>query len=314
LSEFLSERVAAVAPLVAYVPEANASGVRWGRGDSLVTTLPALPVVAVRAPARDTVVRSSTVAPDSGGRDWVLVVGRTPSAAVVSAAGILGGRTSVRCGDSQLTEYVISTALHDGLAGAGLFDLSGRTLGLIVRCGGRLVATPMRDVARLLADTVSVATRLWGVVGFAAEPLTDDARAYFKSDSGLLVTAIRRGAIADALALRPGDVLLAIDGRPVTIPRDLAPLADTGQPTHSVSRRRGDAVTTVEVPRADSVSGRQGGAVPVSDLGIDIGAPVAPRGVAIDHVRTGSAAAAAGLRAGDRLVRVDTRDVTSATP
>ena len=313
LSEFLSERVAAVAPLVAYVPEADAAGVRWGRGDSLVTTLPALPIVAVPAPAGDTAQRLSIVTPDSARREWVLVVGRTSSGAVVSAAGILGGRTTAQCGEFQLSEYVVSAALHDGFAGAGVFDLAGRTLGLIVRCGGRAVATPMREVARVLADTGSVVTRIWGIVGLAVEPLSADARAYFGSDSGILVTAVRRGSTADAAGLRPGDLLLAIDGRAVATPRDLAQLGSSGQASHTVSRRRGDVVTTVEVTRAGSAPSSRTDSLGLSDLGIVVGEPVAPRGVVVSTVRTGSAAAAAGLRAGDRLVRVGTRDVTSAT-
>ena len=313
LSEFLSERVAAVAPLVAYVPEAAAAGVRWGRGDSLVTTLPTLPIVAIPAPAGDTAYRSSIVAPDSARREWVLVVGRTPSGEVVSAAGILGGRTTARCGDVQLTEYIVSAALHDGFAGAGVFDLAGRALGLIVRCGERPVATPMREVARVLADSGSVASRVWGLVGLAAEPLTAEARAYFGSDSGVLVTAIRRGTAAGAADLWPGDVLLAIDGQPVATPRDLSQLGGDREASHTVSRRRGDAVTAVTVARVDAVATSRADSLRLTDLGIDVAEPVAPSGVVIGTVRTGSAAAAAGLRAGDRLVRVGTRDITSPT-
>ena len=312
LSEFFSERVAAVAPIVAYVPEANAAGVRWGQGDSVVTTLPALPIVTVPAPATDSAQRSSVVAPDSAKREWVLVVGRTPNGAVVSAAGMLGGRTTTRCGDLQLTEYVISAALHDGFAGAGLFDLTGRTLGLIVRCGERRVATPMREVARVLADTASVAARVWGLAGLAVEPLDADARAYFDSDSGVLVTAIRRGTAADAADLQPGDVLLAVDGRPVAARRDLAGLGGAPGGSHTVTRRRGPTVATVEVARVDSAPSLRADSLRMTDLGIDV-APVAPRGVTIGTVRAGSAAASVGLRAGDRLLRVGARDITSAT-
>jgi S1-C subfamily serine protease len=313
LSEFLSERVAAVAPLVAYVPDADATGVRWGQGDSLVTTLPTSPIVVVPAPAKDTALRSLVVAPDSARREWVLVVGRSPSGTVVSAAGILGGRTTARCGDIELTEYVVSAAIHDGFAGAGVFDLAGRTLGLIVRCNGRPVVTPMREVARVLADTGFAVTRMWGDVGLAVNPLTDDARAYFATDSGVLVTAVRRGSTADAAGLRPGDVLLAVDGRPVAAPRDLVQLGGASRVIRTVSRRRGDAVTTVEVIRTDSVSSPRTDSLRHSELGIDIGDSDAPRGVVIGTVRAGSAAAVAGLRAGDRLLRVGTRDVTSTT-
>ena len=311
-SEFLSERVSAVAPLVVYVPEAQATGVRWGQGNTLVTTLPDRPLLIVRAPPGDSAHRPSLATADSARREWVLVVGRTPSGAVVSTAGILGGRTTARCGDLQLAEYVVSAALHDGFAGAGLFDLAGRMIGLIVRCGGRTVATPVREVTRVLADTGASATRVWDLYGLAAAPLDDRAREYFGSDSGVLVTSIRRGTPADAADLRPGDLLLAIDGRSVTSPGELAVLGAETPTSYTVSRRRGGAVRAVRLARGDTTSDARGDSLGMTDAGIEVPDPSAPTGVVIGAVRAGSPAAAAGLRPGDRLLRIGDRDVRSA--
>ena len=94
---------------------------------------------------------------------------------------------------------------------------------------------------------------------------------------------------------------------------DLAQLDTTAQASHTVSRRRSDVVTTVEVTRADSVSSSQADSLGLSDPDPEVGEPVARIWVVIGTVRKGSAAAAAGLRAGDRLARVGTRDVTSTT-
>ena len=311
LSDFISERVTAVAPLVTYVPEAGAAGIRWGQGDTLVTTLPGKPVAVVRASVRDSVRRQPTLAADSARREWVLVVGRTPSGAVVSSAGMLGGTTLARCGDRQLTEYVISAVLHDGFAGAGLFDLAGRTLGMIVRCGGRPVAIPTREVARVLADTGSVPTRVWDLYGLGFAPLDDWARDYFDSDSGMLVTAVQRGGRADAAGLRPGDMLLALDERPLAEPQDLAPLGDPSSESHRITRRRGTAVARVDLARASGDQRAPADSTRAADIGIQVVEPLAPEGVAIGTVRAGSPAAAAGLRAGDRLLRFGNRDVSS---
>src|SRR5687767_3916808 len=89
MSDFLSERIAAVAPAVAFVPETRATGVRWGRGDTVVTTSAEQPVMLVRAPSGDTAHATPLPAPEPVRRDWVLIVGRSPGDSVVSSAGLL---------------------------------------------------------------------------------------------------------------------------------------------------------------------------------------------------------------------------------
>jgi len=313
MSDFLSERIAAVAPAVAFVPETRATGVRWGRGDTLVTTSADRPVMLVRAPSSDAVHGIPLPAPEPVRRDWVLIVARSSSGSVISSAGMLGGSTITRCGDLQLTEYIIDGALHDGFAGAGLFDLSGRTLGLIVRCGGRLVPTPIGDVTRVLGDTVAASEQVWTVYGVAVTPLDDRARDYFDADSGLLVTAVRRGTAGDDADLRPGDVLVAIDGRPIASPAEaVAPLRAPSPASHLVSRRRGASTSDVRLARPDTSLATTTDSVGSPDSGIEVVDSTAPAGVGVGAVRAGSPAAAAGLRGGDRLLRVGARDVTTA--
>ena len=312
LSGFLSDRVVAVAPLVAYVADAATAGVRWGNGDSLVTTSASRLVAAVPAPATDSIRPSFVMSMDSARRDWVLVVGRTSDGAVVSSAGVLGGRTTARCGDRPITEFVINVPLNEEFAGAGLFDLSGRTIGMIVRCGGRNAAVPAREVARLLADTGSVTTRVWDAHGVAIAQLDDRLRAYFGSDSGLLVNAIRRGSTAEAAEIRPGDLLLSVDGQSLHTPSDLAALVMVSPATHTVSRRRGRSVAEVRLSPANAGSRSPADSLRSGDSGIDLTESAARAGVPIGSVREGSPADSAGLQAGDRLLRVGSRDVGNA--
>jgi S1-C subfamily serine protease len=313
LADFLSEHVTAIAPAVAFVAETRATGVRWGRGDTLVTTSTDRPAVLVRAPASDTMRSTPLPAPEPARGEWVLIVGRTPSGAVVSSAGMLGGSIAARCGDLDLTEYIIDGALHDGFAGAGLFDLSGRMLGLIVRCGARLMATPIGDVTRVLGDTIAASEQVWAVYGVAVTPLDDRARDHFDADSGLLVTAVRRGTAGDDADLRPGDVLVAIDGRPIASPAEAVALLRAASPaSHVVSRRRGASTSDVRLARPDTSLATTTDSLGSPDSGIEVVDSTAPAGVGVGVIRAGSPAAAAGMRRGDRLLRVGTRDVTTA--
>lgn len=308
MSELVARRVADVAPLVTYVPDADAAGVRW-RDDVIVTTLPRQPVVARPRPSTDSLRAAPRLAADSGTAGWVLAVARRGDGRVISTAGLVGGRVPTRCGDREVEELVLGVPLHEALAGAGLFSLDGELLGLVVRCPGRVAALPVDEVARQLVDSVSIAPRVRDAFGLAATLLDAPARAYFGADSGLLVTETVVGGAAAAAGLRPGDVLLAIDGTSLRRPEDLRLLeahADTSGAL--VTRRRGGATAAVRLVRRPA-----GPADPaLADVGIALAPATPARGIAVGAVAGGSAADAAGLRAGDRLLRVG--DVAVRTP
>ena len=310
MSGYLAERTAALAPLVQYVPSVGAAGLVWTRG-TVLTTRPERAVVAVAVPDADTLEPGVTLAPDTVRRDWVLVVGRRADGEVVSASGISGGRTTARCADRQLREYVLGIPLSDGFAGAGLFDLQGHALGMVVRCDDRVTAIPTSEIIRLLADTSAVTRLGRDRYGLATEPLDAQARAYFGSDSGLLVTAVRRGGAADAAGLQPGDVLLAVDGRSMSLLTALNPFAGSPDSAgrHTVIRRRGRTVATVRVAGRAPVAGARDDA---RQLGLGFTPATPPRGIVIATVAPASPAAEVGLRPGDRLLRVGLTSVTSA--
>jgi serine protease Do len=311
LSDYLSERVAAVAPNVVYVADVNAAGVLLGHVDSLVTTAPGHPVFAARVPAVDSLRIPSVGDADPEQREWALVVGRTADGTIVSTAGILGGRAAGRCGQALATEYVLNVSLHDSFAGAGVFDLGGRLIGTVVRCNGRNAAIPISEVRRLLTASAATEARIWDAHGIAVTPLDDSARAFFGSDSGLLVTAVRLGSPAHRASLRPGDVLLTVDTRSIASVDDLRVLVDASRDDHTVTRKRGRSVSDIGVALAAPQTEGSSTHASTSDAGIVFEAPRSPVGLSIATVRPGSFAAAAGLRAGDRLLLVDGQVATS---
>lgn len=311
MSAYVAERVTAAAEFVEYVPSANASGVRWAN-DTVVTTDAARVAIPVRVASADTAHAAVTLAVDSVRRDWVLVVGRRADGQVISATGLAGGRITAECAGRTVEEYVLGVPLDDRLAGAGLFNLEGEALGMAVRCGDRVAALPARELGRLLANDGGASDPARNTLGLALTPLDGAARTYFGTDSGLLVTAVRRGGPADVAGLRAGDVIAAVDGRPVAGDTDRRTLEATAPAdSHTVVRRRGTAAATVRL--AAPAAGTPAMATGADDgLGITVAAAAPARGVAITAVRPGSAAAAAGLQAGDRLLRVGDTPVTSA--
>lgn len=313
-AEYLAERTAMAAPLVEYLPGVGASGVRWA-ADTVISTRAGHPVVAVPAARADSARPAAIPAADSARPAWVVLVGRGADGAVVSTAGLAGGRVRTRCATREVEEYLVGVPLHESLAGAGAFDLDGRLLGVVVRCGDRLAAIPVRQVARLLADAGAPPRRVRDAYGFVARALDGPARASFAPDSGLVVTEVRRGGPAEAAGLRPGDLIVAVDGEPSVADPDLARLtAGAATDTHTVTRRRGGSAADVRIASAGDAPSAPAAPTAGSaagELGIDLTAAAPPRGVAVTAVRPGSPAAAAGLRPGDRLLRVGDAPVTS---
>jgi S1-C subfamily serine protease len=307
---YVAQRIGAAARFVEYVPAAEASGIRWAR-DTLLTTDSDHVVLALVAPVdaragsaeADSVLHGVSLAPDTVRRDWLLVVGRDPMGAVLSATVLAGGRTPAHCGGRTVESYVLGSPLDPRLAGAGVFNVEAELLGMVVRCDGGVMALPARDVRRLLKESPSAqaAASPYGL-GVRGDSL---AEASVRAAGALLVDYVQRGGPADEAGLRVGDVLVAIEGQPATPDWARAMLEIARADTLVVTRRRGGSTTRVTLVAVDRAAARGDG------FGIHLAAPV-PRGVEISTVREGSAAARAGLRRGDRLVRVGDVDVGSA--
>lgn len=167
---FLQERMKAVSPFVLRVA-GDATGLRWGAGDSVLSTTTARPVVLMLPLLSDTLRPPVASHADSLGASWLLVVGRDQTNRLISAYGISGGRAIAVCGSKLIEKLVIGTAVGSEFAGAGIFDLAGRLRGMVVRCGNdALAAIPTDEVARLLADTTTVATDSVGTDSAVSQP------------------------------------------------------------------------------------------------------------------------------------------------
>ena len=306
-SSFMAERTAEVARFVLFSPETGASAVRW-RADTVLSIDSIGVLTVLRAESADSTPPPVLTMSDSIRNAWVLVVARTRAGAPLSLAGTLGGRARVRCAAGELEELLLDVPLSSHLAGAGVFDLDGALVGLVVRCGDRLAAIPARQISALLSQRDSSSAG-GESLGLAVSPLDAQTRTYFRTDSGALVSMVRSGSPAQVAGIRPGDVLLSIDGQPIVSGAELARAAAAGQDSaHSIVRLRGDARSTIRLALRDSVADA---AVDREALGIGLAPPAPPRGVAVLDLQPDSRARAAGLRVGDRITRVGTTDVAT---
>jgi S1-C subfamily serine protease len=307
---FVRDRASSVARFVQFVPQSGTTGVRWG-GDTLLTVDPERLIAVFGGAAADSGSPPVRMASDSTRAEWVIVVGRSRSGALLSVAGAIGGRAPATCGAREVEELLLDVPLSSHLAGAGLFDLQGALIGMTIRCGRRIAAIPARQIAALLAQPDSAVARRHAF-GMSLAGLDSAARVYFGTASGVLVAAVTRGSEADKAGIRAGDVLVSVDGVAFAsqsgFPSGTAASSDSG---YRIERRRGRTTSIVHLPRTRGAAVAPTSPRNDATLGLELAPPPRANGVTITSVGVGSSALAAGLREGDRITRIGTTDVSS---
>jgi serine protease Do len=192
-----------------------------------------------------------------------LAIARSWSNAVTASAGIvsvIGG--PLRTGRHRAIDQVIRTTapMHDGFAGGAFVDTAGGLLGIATAAAirGLGVIIPTAIVWKTVATVVEHGRIKRGYLGIAGQPVTlpDVQRGEGRAEA-LLIVGVTAGSPAAAAGLLVGDVLVALDAKPVESPQDLMDRlleAQIGRPA-TLRVLRGGAVVDVAV----TVGERPGG-------------------------------------------------------
>ena len=271
----------------------------------VVTTVggPHLPLAGVQTPETAGLAppaRRRPVSLEAG--EWTLLLWRRGDTLVRAPATYLG-TTRERCGDAIVDEVATSVALTDGMAGGGLFDLEGNLLAAVLSCGNRLAAVTADRVDTLLRQGRTIQGRILHRYGLRLEEMTAEEQAHFGSTPGLIVREVWSGYLAEAAGLTPGDRLFAINAELVAMLDQLEPFTEpAGIIAFDLAIRRGEEIIRTTLP-ADpaTIEGTISGE---ATAGM-IWEPPPLSGHRIDDVVANSVAERAGLRPGDRLLRID---------
>ena len=166
--------------------------------------------------------------------EWVLAVGspfgqfdNTVTAGIISAK----GRTGLAAATDERNEDFIQTdaAINPGNSGGPLVNLDGQVVGInsqiATRTGGyegigfSIPATIVRPVMEQLIARGRVER---GGIGITMAPLTrkNAEKIGYKGDSGVIVNSVQPDSPASKAGLRPGDVVVHFNGKPVdSVPR-----------------------------------------------------------------------------------------------
>ena len=134
------------------------------------------------------------------------------------------------------------------LSAMALADVEGKLAGLYVGgLRGRGLTLPSSTIERVVDQITQHGRVRRGYLGVGTQPirLPDSARDAAKASEGLLILAVEKGSPAEAAGLTLGDVLVQLDGGPVTEVEDLWTLLGedrVGKPASAKVLRTGKVV------------------------------------------------------------------------
>jgi Do/DeqQ family serine protease len=151
-----------------------------------------------------------------------LGVGQTVTMGIVSAL----HRTGLRI---NTFENFIQTdaAINQGNSGGALIDASGSLVGIntaiLSQSGGSIgigFAIPVSIAKQVMEQLIATGVVTRGWVGVELQELTPELAESFKlgSTAGVLIAGVQRGSPAERAGIKPGDIVLTIDARPVSDP------------------------------------------------------------------------------------------------
>jgi serine protease Do len=272
--------------------------------------------------------------------EWVLAIGNpfglthTVTAGIVSAKGRSGFRLA------EYEDYIqTDAAINPGNSGGPLLNLDGKVVGIntaIISPGGRSYwagnvgigfAIPINMAKSIYKQLVETGKVVRGFLGVGIQDLTSENAPFFglKQDTkGVLVPEVNKDSAAEKAGLKPGDVIIELNGKPVESAKELQGRVSSLKPDTDVElvvMRDGKRETLTaklgERPAKEQVA--KGGLETLEKLGLSVQnltSDLAEQygyeglaGVIVTQVESGSIAELAGISTGALIMEVNRKPV-----
>jgi Do/DeqQ family serine protease len=262
--------------------------------------------------------------------DFVVAIGSPFGLAQTVTSGIVSALGRTGLGIEGYESFIQTDAsINPGNSGGPLVNLNGQLVGIntaILAPGGGNVgigfAIPTNMARAVIDQILEHGTVRRGLFGAAAQDLTPELADALGTDErrGAVISTVEPDSAAERAGLKPGDLVLGLDGKPVSSSSDLRTrigLVRAGSPVELSVLRQGKRLALkgeVEDPFADFVHGEQlSPALEGALLGERTTASLHGRRqvVQVGPLRPGSPAWLAGLREGDLLLGANGYEVGS---
>jgi len=158
--------------------------------------------------------------------DWVLAIGNPFGVGQTVTAGIVSALGRTQLGINTFENFIqTDAAINPGNSGGALVDSAGNLVGvnsaIYSRTGGSQgigFAIPVSIARQVMEQIVQSGSVTRGWVGIEVQDLTPELAESFnlKSAEGALIAGVLKGGPADSGGVRPGDILMAVNGNLVS--------------------------------------------------------------------------------------------------
>jgi Do/DeqQ family serine protease len=154
-----------------------------------------------------------------------LGIGQTVTSGIVSALGRSG------LGINTFENFIqTDAAINQGNSGGALVDARGNLIGIntaiLSQTGGSIgigLAIPASMAKSVMEQIIASGTVTRGWIGVELQPITPALAESFKLGTlqGVIINGVLDGGPADKGGIKPGDVLVSIDGKPIVDPQSV---------------------------------------------------------------------------------------------
>lgn len=261
--------------------------------------------------------------------EWVMAIGNPFGLAQTVTAGIVSAKGRV-IGSGPYDDFIQTDAsINPGNSGGPLFNSQGKVVGIntaiIANGQGIGFAIPINIVKGVVSQLKSTGKVVRGYLGVNFQGLDAGLVKAMKlpSDKGALITNVEKDSPADKAGLKNGDVIVAFDGKPISVDTDLPKLVAATPINKQVKvviyregKRRELTMTVGQSKDAiadnSQAAGQQGTQAGVGISVMELNPELARqlnlrdiKGVVVNDIKSGSPAEEAGVVRGDLVIEVN---------
>jgi S1-C subfamily serine protease len=195
--------------------------------------------------------------------DIVLAIGNPFGVGQTVTMGIVSGLGRSHLGITTFENFIqTDAAINPGNSGGALVDAGGRLVGINTaiysQTGGSMgigYAIPVSIARQVMEQIVQKGSVTRGWIGVGVQDITPELAQSFNlpATRGVLITQVERGSPADKGGIKPGDVLISVNGRMVadttTMLNLIAALPPGQKAAIKLTRNQAEADLTVVIGR-----------------------------------------------------------------